>query len=111
VPYLAKLAAAVPDKLELRVIRPGDGRQIQSAHLTPDGRLATPTVAVLDDSNRLLGAWVERPAALQKWYVEQKGTLPTRELYDHVGKWYVEDAGRSTVREVLALLERPSPEK
>ncbi|HVL68691.1 MAG TPA: thioredoxin family protein [Vicinamibacterales bacterium] len=104
-PYIAKLAAAVPEKLELRVIGPAQGRSLQSRHLTPDGRLATPTVAVLDEQNRLLGVWVERPAELQKWYLENLD-VPTDERYAHVNRWYTDDAGRSTVREILALARR-----
>src|SRR5688572_11197510 len=75
VPYVAKLAAAVPERLELRVIGRRDGSGIQSANLTPDGRLATPTIVVLDENDRFLGAWVERPAELQKWAIANKATL------------------------------------
>ena len=109
-PYIAKLAAAVPDKLELRVITPAEGSRIQSGHPTPDGRLATPTVIILDEGNRYIGGWVERPADLQKWYIENKPKVTTDELYDYVSKWYVEDAGRSTIREVLAILGRDAVE-
>lgn len=111
VPYLAKLAAAVPEKLELRVIGRAEGRRIQANHLTPDGRRATPTIVVLDERSRFIGAWVERPAELQKWFVDQKGTLGRDELHEHMEKWYETDAGRSTVNEVLALLRREPAEK
>ena len=110
VPYLAKLAAAVPEKLELRVIGTREGRAIQAAHLTPDGRLATPTVVVLDDSNRFIGAWVERPSELQKWYIENKPKVSSDELYAHVSRWYSDDAGRSTIREVMTILGRAAAE-
>ena len=110
VPYVAKLAAAVPEKLELRVIGTRGGRPIQGAHLTPDGRLATPTVAVLDDSNRFIGAWVERPAELQKWYIANKPKVSSGELDAHVSRWYDEDAGRSTIREVMTILGRDAAE-
>ena len=109
-PYIAKLAAAVPEKLELRVISRRDGSRIQSAHLTPDGRLATPTVIVLDENNRYIGGWVERPAPLQKWYLENKPTMSTAELYDHVNKWYTDDAGRTTIRELLIIMGRDAAE-
>jgi hypothetical protein len=109
VPYLAKLATAAPDKLEVRVIPPADGHRIQSANLTPDGRMATPTIAILDDQNQILGVWVERPAELQKWYVANMATVATDERYSYVNKWYTEDAGRTTIREVLAILERTAP--
>ncbi len=111
VPYLAKLAAAVPEKLELRVIGRADGSRVQSAHLTPDGRLATPTIVVLDETNGLLGVWVERPAALQKWFIEQKPSLDSDALHDQMATWYIEDAGRSTITEVLAILARTAAGK
>lgn len=105
-PYVAKLAAAVPEKLELRVIGRAEGNRIQSKHLTPDGRLATPTIIVLDEDGRYIGGWVERPAELQAWYLENKPKVTHGALYEHVNKWYTEDAGRSTIREILTILGR-----
>ena len=104
IPYLAKLAAAVPEKLELRIVNRREGRRIQSAHLTPDGRRATPTVVVLDENDAFLGAWVERPAELQKWYIEKKSTLSSDELHSHMDRWYKNDAGRTTINEVIAIM-------
>jgi hypothetical protein len=110
VPYLAKLALAVPDKIELRVITPAEGgARLQAANLTPDGRKATPTIVVLDEQDRILGAWIERPAELQKWYVEHKATVAQADRYSHLDKWYTDDAGRTTISEVLAILERTEP--
>ena len=106
VPYLAKLAAAVPERLELRVIGRAAGRRVQSAHLTPDGRLATPTIVILDERDRVIGGWVERPAALQRWFIEKKASLDSDELHKQMDAWYREDDGRSTVKEVLAILAR-----
>jgi hypothetical protein len=111
VPYLAKLAAAVPDKIELRVISAAQGRQIQARHLTPDQRQATPTIVVLDETSRFIGAWVERPAELQKWYIENKPSLDRDELYERVTGWYEKDAGKSTVSEVLTIMRREPAEK
>lgn len=104
VPYIAKLAAAVPEKLELRVISRGPGGRIQSAHLTPDGRRATPTIAILDENDQFIGAWVERPAELQKWFIENKPTIGSEELHTYMDDWYKTDAGRSTIREVLTIM-------
>jgi hypothetical protein len=110
VPYLAKLAAAVPDRIELRVVTPAEGgARLQAANLTPDGRKATPTIVVLDEQDRILGTWVERPMELQKWYVENKATVAQAERYSHLDKWYTDDAGRTTIAEVLAILERTEP--
>jgi hypothetical protein len=110
VPYLAKLAAAVPDKIDVRVIARREGRGIQAGHLTPDGRRATPTIIVLDEHDRVLGAWVERPSELQKWYVENKPTMSSDELHEYMDRWYADDAGRSTINEVLAIVRRTEPE-
>ena len=106
IPYIAKLAAAVPERLELRVLGRRDGGRIQSDNLTPDGRIATPTVIVLDEMNRPLGAWVERPAELQKWFIENKATMESDPLHEKMDAWYAEDAGRSTLREILAILKK-----
>jgi hypothetical protein len=110
VPYLAKLAAAVPDKIDVRVIARREGRGIQAGHLTPDGRRATPTIIVLDEHDRVLGAWVERPSELQKWYVENKPTMSSDELHEYMDRWYADDAGRSTINDVLAIVRRTEPE-
>ena len=81
-------------------------------HLTADGRLATPNVVILDEQSRLIGAWVERPSELQKWYIDKGTALPTDERYAYVSRWYTEDAGKTTVREVMAILEgRPEERK
>jgi hypothetical protein len=106
VPYIAKLAAAVPERLELRVLSRKEGSRIQSDNLTPDGRIATPTVLVLDEMNRPLGGWVERPAELQKWFIENKATMDTDVLHEKMDAWYTADAGKSTLREVLAILKK-----
>ena len=109
IPYIAKLAAAVPERLDIRVIGRRDGSRIQSDNLTPDGRLATPTVLVLDEMNRPIGAWVERPAELQKWFIDNKATMESDALHDKMDAWYASDAGKSTLREILALLKRSRP--
>ena len=106
IPYIAKLAAAVPEKLDLRVISPKEGGRIQSDNLTPDGRIATPTVVVLDEMNRSLGGWVERPAELQKWFIANKATMDNGPLHADMDRWYEKDAGKSTLREILTLLKK-----
>ena len=62
IPYIARLVDGAPERLELRILDPKRGRPIMEAHRTPDGRAATPTVAILDESGRVLAAWVEREA-------------------------------------------------
>ena len=106
IPYLAKLVETAPDRLEMRIVDSTLGRAVMEAHRAPDGRAATPTVVVLDGNGAFIGAWVERPAELQKWYDAQKPVIATRELTAQKMKWYEADAGRSTLAEVVALLTR-----
>jgi hypothetical protein len=65
---------------------------------------------VLDENNRYIGGWVERPVELQTWYIENKPKVTSDELYAHVSKWYGDDAGRSTIRELLVILGRDAAE-
>jgi hypothetical protein len=110
IPYIAKLAAAVPERLELRIIGRTEGGRIQSAHLSPDGRMATPTVVVLDENNVPVGAWVERPAALQAWFMANRAQVTSAALHEHMDKWFAEDAGRTTLNEIVAVLQKSPPE-
>src|SRR2546423_5872817 len=48
-PYLAKLAESVPEKLSMRIVSSAAGQEVKDAPQTPDGRTATPTIVVLDN--------------------------------------------------------------
>jgi Thioredoxin len=111
VPYLAKLVDAVPDRLELRVIDSTVGKEVMEANRTADGRSATPTIVVLGADGRPVGAWVERPSVLQKWFTEQKPLVAREELLEGKAKWYAEDAGKSTVAEIVTILEGAGRDK
>jgi hypothetical protein len=103
IPFLALLADAVP-AIELRVVDSEVGEAIMEAHLTPDGRPATPTVLVLDDAYEEVGCWVERPSSLQAWALENREGLGDDFMPQKMA-WYKDDAGRSTLDEVLAVIE------
>jgi len=105
IPYVAALAAAAGN-IELRIVTPTDARWIMEAHRTPDGRAATPTLVLLDDSFEIVAAWVERPRELQDWVIANRGKLSDREVLDYELDWYERDAGRSALTEIIALLER-----
>src|SRR5262245_5445700 len=92
-PYLARLVDGAPERLELRVVGAAVGRPVQEAHRTADGRAATPTVAILAEDGRLIGAWTERPAALRDQVAELKKTLSESEVKRRIRAWYLEDAG------------------
>jgi hypothetical protein len=106
IPYLARLVDGAPERLAMRVIDTTRGQPVMDAHRTPDGRAATPTVVILGEDGRLIGAWVERPSSAQTWFLEQQKVMMQKPLHDQLEKWYVEDAGRTTVAEIAALLSR-----
>jgi len=105
IPFLAQLVAAVP-QLDLRVITPSAGRALMEARRTPDGRAATPTVIVLDETGAEAGCWIERPAALQAIAIAAGAGGGTPAFAARKASWYESDAGSSTVAEVVGVLER-----
>lgn len=106
IPYLARLVDAAPERLEMRVVNSTIGRAVMEAHRTPDGRAATPTVVVLSEDGRLLGAWTERPSTLQTWVLEQLKIDPQADVHDHINAWYAQDAGKATMAEIAAIVAR-----
>lgn len=106
IPYLARLVDASPERLEMRVVNSTIGRAVMEAHRTPDGRAATPTVVVLSEDGRLLGAWTERPSTLQTWVLEQLKIDPQADVHDHINAWYAQDAGKATMAEIAAIVAR-----
>lgn len=106
VPYIARLVDAAPARLSLRLVNSTDGRAVMEANRTPDGRAATPTVVVMAEDGRAIGAWVERPSTAQRWFLEQQKTTLQQPLHEQLLAWYDEDAGRTTMAEIAAILER-----
>jgi|GEM_PF-1439951 len=104
IPYLAALANAVSG-LELRVAHPRLGGALMEAHRTPDGRAATPTVLFLDEAGEVRGCWLERPASLQTWYLENPDELGRVEKFATKTEWYEADRGAHTLSEVALVLE------
>lgn len=105
IPYLAALVDSVPG-FELRIIDSRAGRDLMEARRTVDGRAATPTVIVLDESLREVGCWVERPAPLQAWFQEHKPRMSSASLNTEKYAWYDRDAGRTTLQELLDVVGR-----
>lgn len=105
IPYIATLVDSAAGRIEMRVISSKVGRGILEAHRTADGRAATPTIILLDDSWREVGCWVERPAQLARKVSEETARLGEREAVERKYAWYREDRGRTTLREVLAMIE------
>lgn len=103
-PYVAHLAARLPN-LELRIVDSEVGRAVMDARPTPDGRGATPTFVILDDTGQEQGCFVERPHELQEWFLANPDDLEENALYRAKYAWYDEDAGQSTLQEIIQALE------
>ena len=103
IPYIARLVQRI-DKVDLQIVDPTVGKLIMDTYRTPDGRGATPTVVALDENFEVVGAWVERPSALQDWWVGHP-EISEREKARRKQDWYDWDEGYSTYEEIIALLE------
>lgn len=103
-PYIARLIELAPN-LELRLVDMETGRRIGEQHRTPDGRVATPTVVVLDPRFDDRGCWVERPARLQHWYVTRGDTVNVPAYRREKQGFYDFDHGMSTLEELVSILE------
>ena len=106
VPYIARLVDGGPERLDMRVVNRETGKAVMEAHRTPDGRTATPTIAILAEDWHLLAAWTERPSSTQAWFLEKQKTTMQKPLHDELLAWYAKDAGKATVQEIADLLER-----
>jgi hypothetical protein len=108
VPHVAELArsAAVP----LRIVNRAVGRPVMNSHRTTDGRPATPTIVVLRPSGEA-GAWVERPALLQGWFLSMAADAESARQFANRQSWYDADQGRTIVEELIALVARTAPSR
>ena len=104
IPYVAKLDD-VADNLTMRIIDSEVGRAIMDAHLTPDGRPATPTVILLTEDFEEAGCFVERPRILQDWWLESAEQLEHEDRLEQKYAWYDEDQGQETLKEIVELIE------
>jgi hypothetical protein len=106
VPYIARLVDGGPERLDMRVVNREIGKTVMEAHRTPDGRTATPTIAILGEDWHLIAAWTERPTSIQTWFLEKQKTTMQKPLHDELLEWYAKDAGKTTVLEIAEFLER-----
>jgi hypothetical protein len=103
VPYIANVAAGAG--VDVRIVDRAAGESVASAHRTRDGRPVTPIVVLLRH-DRDVGAWVERPAALQQLFFAMATSPENARQFAERATWYDEDRGRTTIAEFVALAER-----
>jgi len=104
IPYIAKLAELVPG-IELRIVDNEVGKAIMESHRTSDGRAATPTVLLLDDTFAERGCFIERPAALRQWMADTKEKSGEGNLFTGKMQWYDDDKGMHTMSDIVGILE------
>ncbi len=104
IPYLAKLATLTRN-IEVRVLLRDTHPEVMDQYLT-DGARAIPIVIVLNRHLDELGHWGPRPSALQDWVRSERAKTGMKPAYPRIRSWYARDKGVSTLREVLALLEK-----
>ena len=106
VPVLARWAEATTN-VELRILRRDQHPEVMDRYLTGGTARAIPVVVVLTEQMEELGWWGPRPRALQDWTMEQlRAGRDKKGLYPDVRRWYARDKGESTLREVLAVMQR-----
>jgi hypothetical protein len=103
IPYIAKLAERA--RVELRIVDRKAGAPLLARHRTRDGRPATPTIVVIRNG-RDTGAWIERPAPLQRWFSQMATDPESARRFAERARWYDEDEGRTTVEEVIETIEQ-----
>jgi len=108
VPVLARWAEETG--MELRILRRDEHPEVMDRYLSPTGGRAIPVVIVLTDEMEEIGHWGSRPAALQAIVVGERSRGRTsRAYFPDVRRWYAQDKGESTIKEVLAVMERAPP--
>ncbi|MEQ1691633.1 MAG: thioredoxin family protein [Gemmatimonas sp.] len=104
VPYLAKLAELVPG-LDLRIVLPDQGRAVQETHRSLDGRVATPTIVLLDGSGRDAGCIVELPREIRDWAHGVRSMVSSDSLHAGIRVFYARDRGKGITTEAVEMLE------
>lgn len=104
VPYLALLAQSVPG-LDLRIVLPSTGASVQQAHRSLDGRAATPTIVLLDESGAARGCIVELPRPIRDWAHGLRGKVSIDSLRSGIRAFYADNRGEAIVTEAIEMLE------
>lgn len=103
VPYVVRLGTIAG--VETRIVDRTVGQVLMSRHRTPDGRTATPTVILLRGGIDV-GAWIERPAALQQLFSSMSTNPDDGRRLAERQSWYDADHGRTALSELVSLAEQ-----
>ena len=103
VPYVARLATLA--RVPLSIVERTSGDALMRAHPAWDGRTVD-----ADDCPvprwRDVGAWVERPAALQDLFRSIGDSPANASRFAERGAWYEADNGMTALGEIVTLIEQ-----
>jgi hypothetical protein len=102
VPSVAALARQA--QIPLRIVDRSAGGALMDRHRTTDGRTVTPLVVLLRDGVDV-GAWIERPALLQKLFRSMGENPADAAAFAARQQWYDADAGRTALSEIVDLAD------
>jgi hypothetical protein len=102
-PYVARLAASL--NIPFRIVDKTVGETLMRRYRTPDGRMATPTIVLLRGGTEI-GAFVERPAVVQRWFLSMADSPEDAKRFGDRQSWYDADRGQSLLAELSALAEQ-----
>ncbi len=102
-PYIAALTSRA--HVNVRIVDRTHGEWLMKRHPAPDGRAVTPTIVLLRDDVDV-GAWVERPAVLQRMFQSMLTNPESAKQFEQRQAWYDSDRGQTTLSEFVALAEQ-----
>ncbi|SDD84527.1 Thiol-disulfide isomerase or thioredoxin [Pricia antarctica] len=103
-PVMNKIAE-INGSIDFKILLRDENPALMNRFLT-NGAMSIPKLILLDDNNRVFGAWgpiPQRAAQLVREHKEKHGEL-LPEIKEEIQHWYNKDKGSSTLQEVVALL-------
>jgi Thioredoxin len=109
-PSIGRLAALVPERVDLRMVGRDTNLDLMDAHLTGTSR-SIPVVIVLDEKYVERGWWGPRPKALQAWVLGPGMALDKGDRYREIRRWYARDRALTTLDEIVTLMEHATSDQ
>ena len=104
VPFVARLLDSVPS-VEMRIVLPEKGASVQQSHKTMDGRAATPTFVLLDETGKDVGCIAELPRELRHAVTALRKDGKIDQAQAAKRAFYETNKGRAITAEVVEMLE------
>lgn len=107
VPVLDKIASAMPNQFDLKLVLRDENLPLIDEHLTNGGR-AIPVLLVLDEKgNLVMPKWGPRPQVLQDLMASwKKENLEMEVIAEQLHGWYAKDKTQAIQQELVAILKQ-----